>query len=108
MPEYRKWITSNPNVLFGKPAIRDTRIPVELILDELAGGITMEELIEAYPRLTIEAVHAALAFAADTVRSEVVYPLEPLEQESYLEHSCSGKQGVMNYARTSHDCPENA
>jgi len=38
MPEYRKWITSNPNVLFGKPAIRDTRIPVELILDELAGA----------------------------------------------------------------------
>ena len=58
MPVYRKWITSNPNVLFGKPAIRDTRIPVQLI----------------------EAVHAALAFAADTIRSEVVYPLEPLEE----------------------------
>ena len=38
MPEYRKWITSDPNVLFGKPAIKGTRISVELILDELAGG----------------------------------------------------------------------
>ena len=80
MPEYRKWITSNPNVLFGKPAIRDTRIPVELILDELAGGMPVEELLAEYPRLTIEAVHAALAFAADTIRAEVVYPLEPFEQ----------------------------
>ena len=96
MPEYRKWITSNPNVLFGKPAIRDTRIPVELILDELAGGITMEELIEAYPRLTIEAVHAALAFAADTIRSEVVYPLEPFEQENYPERLWDAHQGVIN------------
>jgi len=65
MPEYRKWITSNPNVLFGKPAIKGTRISVEQILDELAGGTTIDELLEAYPRLTHEAISAALAFAAD-------------------------------------------
>jgi uncharacterized protein (DUF433 family) len=76
MPEYRKWITSDPNVLFGKPAIKGTRISVELILDELAGGITIDELIEAYPRLNREAISAALAFAADTLRAEVTYPLE--------------------------------
>lgn len=76
MPEYRKWISSDPNVLFGKPAIRGTRIPVELILDELAGGTTIDELIEAYPRLNHEAIFAALAFAADTLRAEVIYPLD--------------------------------
>ena len=70
MPEYRKWITSDPNVLFGKPAIKGTRIPVELILDELAGGTTIDEIIEAYPRLSYEAIFAALAFAADTLRAE--------------------------------------
>jgi len=76
MPEYRKWITSDPNVLFGKPAIKGTRISVELILDELAGGTTIDELIEAYPRLNREAISAALAFAADTLRAEVIYPLD--------------------------------
>ena len=76
MPEYRKWITSNPDVLFGKPIIRDTRIAVEQILDELAGGTTFDELLEAYPRLTREAIFASLAFAADTLRVEVTYPLD--------------------------------
>lgn len=67
-PSYRNWITSDPNVLFGKPAIKDTRIAVEHVLDELAGGTTIDELLAAYPRLTREAVYAALAFAADTLR----------------------------------------
>lgn len=76
MHDYRQYITSNPKILFGKPAIKDTRIPVELILDELAAGTSIEELLEEYPRLTHEAVYAALAFAADTLRREVVYPLD--------------------------------
>ena len=49
MPEYRKWITSDPNVLFGKPAIKGTRISIELILDELAGGTTIDELLGSIP-----------------------------------------------------------
>ena len=76
MPTYNNFITSNPNILFGKPAIKDTRIAVEQILDELAGGTTIEELLEAYPRLTRDAIFAALAFAADTLRSQVIYPLD--------------------------------
>jgi uncharacterized protein (DUF433 family) len=76
MQDYRQYITSNPNILFGKPAIKDTRIPVELVLDELAGGTSIEELLEEYPRLTREAIYAALAFAADTLRREVTYPLD--------------------------------
>ncbi len=76
MPHYREWITSNPNVLFGKPAIKGTRIPVELILDELSAGISIDDMLESYPRLTHEAIYAALAFAADTLRAEVTYPLD--------------------------------
>ncbi len=76
MSEYRTYITSNPNVLFSKPIIRGTRIAVEQILDELAGGTTIDELLEAYPRLTREAIFAALAFAADTLRAEVTYLLD--------------------------------
>jgi uncharacterized protein (DUF433 family) len=76
MRDYRQYITSNPNILFGKPAIKNTRISVELILDELAGGTSIEELLEEYPHLTRESVYAAIAFAADTLRREVVYPLD--------------------------------
>jgi uncharacterized protein (DUF433 family) len=76
MQDYRQYITSNPNILFGKPAIKVTRISVEHILDELAGGITIEQLLEEYPRLTREAIYAAIAFAADTLRGEVIYPLD--------------------------------
>ena len=76
MPSYREWITSNPNILFGKPAIKGTRIPVELILDELSAGTSIDEILESYPRLSHEAIYAALAFAADTLRAEVTYPLD--------------------------------
>lgn len=76
MQNYRQYINSDPNVLFGKPAIKGTRIAVEHILDELAGGTTVEELLEEYPRLSREAIYAALALAADTLRAEVVYPLD--------------------------------
>ena len=76
MQDYRHCITSNPNILFGKPAIKDTRIAVELILDELAAGTTIEELLDEYPRLTRDSIYAALAFAADTLRREVIYPLD--------------------------------
>ncbi len=76
MLNYREWITSDLEILFGKPAIKGTRIPVELVLDELSGGMTIEEVIEAYPRFAREAIYAALAFAADTIRAEVVYPLD--------------------------------
>jgi uncharacterized protein (DUF433 family) len=76
MQDYRQFITSNPNILFGKPAIKGTRIAVEQVLDELAGGTSIEELLEEYPRLTRDAIYAALAFAADTLRMEVTYPLD--------------------------------
>jgi len=71
----RKWIVSNPSIMMGKPVIADTRIPVDLILEKLAAGETVEQLLEAHPRLTREAIQAALAFAAEALRADVVYPI---------------------------------
>lgn len=72
---YQKYIESNPTVMMGKPVIKGTRITVELILEKLAAGETMEQILTVHPRLTEEAVRAALAFAADVLRSDVVYPV---------------------------------
>jgi len=71
----RKWIVSDPKVMMGKPVIAGTRITVELILEKLAAGETIEQILEAHPRLTREAILAALAFARDALRADVVYPL---------------------------------
>ena len=76
MKTWREWIVSNPSVMMDKPVIVGTRITVELILEKLAAGETVEDLLEAHPRLTREAIQAALAFAAEALRADVVYPIE--------------------------------
>lgn len=58
----------------GKPVVAGTRITVELILEKLSEGETIEQILEAHPRLTREAVLAALNFAAQALRADVVYP----------------------------------
>jgi uncharacterized protein (DUF433 family) len=68
-------IASDPAVMMGKPVIAGTRLTVELILEELAAGTPVEQLLVAHPSLTREAVSAALAFAAQALRADVVYPL---------------------------------
>lgn len=60
-------IQSDPSIMMGKPVISGTRIPVELALEKLAAGETVDELLEAHPRLTEEGIRAALRF--------VVYPI---------------------------------
>jgi uncharacterized protein (DUF433 family) len=67
-------IVSDPKVMMGKPVVSGTRITAEYILDEMAGGATVEGLIESHPRLTREAISAALAFASAALRADVVYP----------------------------------
>ena len=61
--------------MMGKPVIVGTRITVELIVEKLAAGETVEQILEAHPRLTQEAIQAALAFAAEALRADVIYPL---------------------------------
>jgi uncharacterized protein (DUF433 family) len=63
-------IEVDPRVMLGKPVIRGTRIPVELVLRKLSEGATEPDLLNAYPRLTREDIQAALAYAADMVAHE--------------------------------------
>jgi uncharacterized protein (DUF433 family) len=65
-------IEINPAVMQGKPVIRGTRIPVELLLRKLAEGAAIEDLLDAYPRLTQDDIRCALAYAADTIAHEAV------------------------------------
>src|ERR1700719_2235848 len=69
-------ISSDPRIMMGKPTVSGTRITVEVILDKLAAGETVDQILSEYPRLTPEAVRAAIAFAAEALRADVVYPLE--------------------------------
>lgn len=71
----RTIIQSDPLIMMGKPVITGTRITVESILEKLAAGETVEQILEAHPRLTREAIQAALAFAAEALHADVVYPL---------------------------------
>ncbi len=68
-------IVSDPQIMMGKPVIAGTRITVELILEKLAAGETIEQILEAHPHLTREAIFSALAFARDALRADVIYPL---------------------------------
>ncbi len=69
-------IEVNPKIMLGKPVIRRTRIPVELLLRKLSEGATEADLLDAYPRLTREDIQAAIAYAADTVANEETLLLE--------------------------------
>ena len=62
---WREYITADPQICHGKACIRGTRIPVSVILDNLAAGETEATILKSYPGLTSEAVRAAIAFAAD-------------------------------------------
>ena len=68
-------ISVDPNVCFGKPCVRGTRIWIALILDNLADGVSEADLLRSYPQLKPEDVRAALAYAAETTRERVM-PLE--------------------------------
>jgi uncharacterized protein (DUF433 family) len=71
-------ITSDPQIMMGKPVVAGTRITVELILEKLAAGETADQILSEHPRLTAESIRAAIAFAAEVLRSDVVYPVEPV------------------------------
>jgi uncharacterized protein (DUF433 family) len=69
-------ITSDPNVMMGKPTLSGTRITVELILEKLGAGESVDQILSEHPRLTAEGIRAALAFAAEVLRADVTYPVE--------------------------------
>jgi len=69
-------IVSDPKVMMGKPVIAGTRVTVDLILEKLGCGESIEQVLESHPRLTREAILAALRFAAQALRAEAVYRVD--------------------------------
>ena len=74
-------IVSIPGVMGGKPVVKGTRIPVEIVLQHLAYDLSLETLFADYPRLTKEDVQACLTYAETLVEDEEIYPIEPKQQE---------------------------
>ena len=75
MKEQLDRISIDPQIMVGKPVIRGTRIPVELVVRMLAQGISEKDILEEYPRLELEDIRAALAYAAQVLAHEDVFPL---------------------------------
>ena len=70
--QWQDYITADPAVCHGKACIKGTRIMVSVVLDNLAAGLSVEELLKSYPGLRPEAVQAAIAYAADLARERFV------------------------------------
>lgn len=67
---WRDHVSSDPTIMFGKTVIKNTRIPVDLILEKLGNGNSLESLLEAYPRITKDDILACLLFASDNSKHE--------------------------------------
>ena len=77
MIDWRKHLTSNPGICNGQLCAKGTRIPITVILDNLAEGVSREEIIQSYPSLQPEHIDAAMAYAAELAREENLLPLRP-------------------------------
>ena len=69
---WQEYITVDPDICHGRACIKGTRIMVSVVLDNLAAGLTSEEIMRSYPSLNHEAVQAAIAYAAELGRERVV------------------------------------
>lgn len=69
---WRDRITADPAVCHGKACIRGTRIPVAVVLDNLAAGVSEAEILSSYPSLTLDDLHAAFAYAAELARETLI------------------------------------
>jgi len=70
--EWQEFVTVDPSICHGKACIRGTRVLVSAILDNIAAGETKEAILESYPTITVEAINAAIAYAADLARERVI------------------------------------
>ncbi len=74
--DWRSRIAADPNVLVGKPVIKGTRISVELVMDLLAAGYTPEQIREQYDHVTLDDIHACLAYAREVISSERMFAVK--------------------------------
>lgn len=81
MTDWKEMITADPEVMAGKPVIAGTRMTVEFVVERLADGWTEVELLENYPALTREQIHACLAYAAEMLSEVQMYSL-PLRRHA--------------------------
>jgi uncharacterized protein (DUF433 family) len=71
--DWQHYITIDPTICHGKACIKGTRIMVSIVMDNLAAGLTPDEIISSYPSLSYEAIQAAVAYAAELTRERVVF-----------------------------------
>ena len=76
MPSYNNRIEIKPDIMLGKPVIKGTRIPVELIIRKLGEGASFEDLLDAYPNLKKEDIQAALLYVAEYIGNETLINLK--------------------------------
>lgn len=74
MVDFRERIDSNPDIMLGKPKIKDTRITVELILRKISDGYTFDEILDMYPKLIMDDILASISYAAAMLETEEVIP----------------------------------
>jgi uncharacterized protein (DUF433 family) len=74
--DWQDRIAVDPRILVGKPAVKGTRIAVEMVVDLLAAGWTHQQILDSYPTLSEEDIRACLAYASGVLHSEKVYPIE--------------------------------
>lgn len=75
MTDWKQRISVDPNICHGKPCVKGTRIMIAVVLDNLAEGLTPDEIAAEYPPLSVEDVRAAIAYAAELAREEELVPL---------------------------------
>ncbi len=70
--DWKRHITVDPNICHGQACVAGTRIPVSVVLDNLAAGASEQEILASYPRLSHESIQACIAYAADLAREQVI------------------------------------
>lgn len=72
---WQNFISMDPEIHHGEPCIKGTRISVAIIVGSIADGMSMDDIIREYPQIKPESIQAALAYAAEVVRTEIILPL---------------------------------
>jgi uncharacterized protein (DUF433 family) len=79
---WQQSIVIDPEIHHGEPCIKGTRIPVSIIIGSLADGMTFDEILSYYPQLSNDHIRAALAYAADMMKHEILVPLADCRRDS--------------------------